>query len=329
MPANLTLQYRRAEQAYRNAQSLKEELDCLQVMLVELPKHKGTDKMQADLKQKISKVKKELASSPRSGKPISHRIPRHGAGRAIVIGGPNSGKSQLVAQLSRAKPHVAPYPFTTREPSPGMMMWEDVTVQLIDTPPITRDVFDPGVESLIRGADLVVLMMDLGSDDGGEQFQEVLDRLQNSKTRLGKATFLNRNDIGVTCTKTLFVPNKIDLPEAADRLQFFQEIVRVDFDEYRISATERTGVESLREAIYRAMDIVRVYTKMPSAKEPDMEKPYTVSRGGTLIEVAEQIHRDLAKNLKSARVWGSKVHDGSTVTGDYVLEDKDIIELHV
>lgn len=329
MPANLTLRYQLAEKAYRNAQTLKEEFECLQVMLVELPKHKGTDKMQADLKQRISKVKKELAANPRTGKPISNRIPRQGAGRAVVIGGPNSGKSQLVTQLTRAKPQVAPYPFTTREPTPGMMMWEDVSVQLIDTPPITSEMFDPGVESLIRRAELVVLMMDLGSDDGGDQFRETLQRIQSSKTRLGKESYLNRNDIGVTCTQTLWVPNKIDLPESADRYEFFQEVVQAEFEEIQVSALVGTGLDELREAIYRSMDIVRVYTKMPNSKEPDMEKPYTVRRGGTLIEVAEQIHQDLAKNLKSARVWGSKVHDGSTVTGDYVLEDKDIIELHV
>lgn len=330
MPANLTLQYRMAVKAYRNAQSLREELECLQVMLVELPKHKGTDKMQAELKQKISKVKKELAANPKPGsKPVSSKIPRQGAGRGVIIGGPNSGKSQLLTRLTRAKPQVAPYPFTTRESSPGMMAWEDVWVQLVDTPPITSDIYDPGVQSLIRGADVVLLLLDLGSDDGGEQLHDLLQCVQDSKTRLGNESCLSQHDIGVTFTKTLFVPNKIDLPEAEDRYEFFREVVQVDFPEFRISATEGLGVESLRTSIYESLDIVRVYTKAPNQKEPDMEKPYTVKRGGNLLEVAGQIHRDFADNLKSARVWGSKVHPGTTVTGEYVLEDKDIIELHV
>lgn len=330
MPANLTVQYRIAEKAYRNAQSLREELECLQVMLVELPKHKGTDKMQADLKQKISQVKKELAADPKPGsKSVSNRLPRQGAGRAVIIGGPNSGKSQLMASLTRAKPQVAPYPFTTREASPGMMAWEDVRVQLVDTPPITKDVYDPDVQSLIRGADLVLLLMDLGSDDGGEQLADLLQRLQTSKTRLGRESYLDQDDIGVTFTKTLFVPNKIDLPEAEDRYEFFQELIQVDFDEFQISATEKIGLEELRAAVFQGLDIVRVYTKAPNQKEPDLENPYTVKRGGTLREIAEKIHRDFATRLKSARVWGAKVHPGTTVTGEYVLEDKDIIELHV
>ncbi|NIO38709.1 MAG: GTP-binding protein, partial [Burkholderiales bacterium] len=52
-----------------------------------------------------------------------------------------------------------------------MMPWEDVAVQLVDTPPITADVIDPNVQALIRGADVVLLMLDLGSDDGGQLLQ--------------------------------------------------------------------------------------------------------------------------------------------------------------
>ena len=133
MPANLTQPYRKAEQAYRQATTPHEELECLQVMLVALPKHKGTDKMQADLKQKISRVKKEIAEQVKKGPqkgPIT-RMPRQGAGRAVIIGGPNAGKSQLLASLTKAKPNIADYPFSTTQPLPGMMSWEDVYVQLL------------------------------------------------------------------------------------------------------------------------------------------------------------------------------------------------------
>jgi uncharacterized protein len=163
MPANLTQQYLKAEAEYRRATTPEEELECLQVMLRELPKHKGTDKLNAELKQKISKVKKELQQPQAKAKRGGLRIPRQGAGRAVMIGGPNAGKSQLMRSLTRATPEVAPYPFTTIEPTPGMMPWEDVMVQLIDTPPITADYFDPVTQGLIRGADLVLLMVDLGT----------------------------------------------------------------------------------------------------------------------------------------------------------------------
>src|SRR3982750_4691480 len=145
MPANLTPQYKKAEEEYRRAQTPEEELRCLELTLREIPKHKGTDKLQAELKGKISNARHETEQTKKTGKKGHHgpHIQRQGAGRAIILGGPNAGKSQLLAKLTRATPEVAPYPFTTREPQPGMMPWEDVMVQLIDTPPITADVFDP------------------------------------------------------------------------------------------------------------------------------------------------------------------------------------------
>jgi ribosome-interacting GTPase 1 len=330
MPANLTQQYLKAEAEYRRSATPEEELDCLQIMLRELPKHKGTDKLHAELKQKISRIKKEVQQQRQSkGKRGGLRIPRQGAGRAVIIGGPNAGKSQLMRSLTRATPEVAAYPFTTHEPSPGMMPWEDVMVQLIDTPPITKDVFDPTTQGLMRGADLILLMADLGSDDGIEQLQEVLSHVAQTKTRLASESYLDENDIGVSYTKTLFVANKIDDPEAADRLALLHEFCPIDFPEYVISAQAGTGLEHLRDAIYLPLDVVRVYTKLPNHKEPDYDRPFTVPRGGTLLDVAELVHKDIAKQLKFARVWGKQVHDGTQVKGDYVLHDKDVVELHV
>ena len=279
MPANLTQQYLKAEAEYRRAATLEEELACLQVMLKEIPKHKGTDHLQADLKSKIANLKKDLVaekSSKKSGRGL--RIPRQGAGTAILLGGPNAGKSQLICSLTRATPEVAPYPFTTQTPAPAMMPYEDVTVQLIDTPPVTQDFMDPHIQNLIRAADLVLLMVDLGSDDGVEQCQEVLDRLGGTKTRLAAESSLDENDVGLSYTRTFVAPNKIDLPEAAGRLELFHELCPLDFPEFPISATAGTGLETLREAIYGALDVIRVYSKLPTAKEPDRDRPFTVPR---------------------------------------------------
>ena len=330
MPANLTQQYLKAEAEYRRAATTEEELACLQVMLKEIPKHKGTDHLQADLKTKIAKLKKDLVterSDKKSGRGL--RIPRQGAGTAILLGGPNAGKSQLICSLTRATPEVAPYPFTTQTPTPAMMPFKDVTVQLIDTPPVTKDFMDPHIHNLIRSADLVLLMVDLGSDDGVEQCQEVLDRLSNTKTRLAAESSLDENDVGLFYTRTFVVPNKIDLPEAAGRLELFHELCPLSLPEYLISAAMGPGLDTLREAIYRAFDVIRVYSKLPTAKEPDRDRPFTVPRGSQLIDLAGQIHKDFLKGLKFARVWGEAVHDGTAVKGDYELHDKDIVELHM
>ena len=330
MPANLTAQYLKAEEAYRRATTLEEELNCLQVMLQEIPKHKGTDHLQAQIKSKIAKTKREMQAEKRAGKKTRGvRIPPQGAGTAVLLGGPNAGKSQLLASLTRANPQVAEYPFTTRLPQPGMMPWEDVTVQLIDTPPITADYMEPYLHGIIRGADLALLLVDLGVDSGIEQCQEVLDRLSETKTRLARTSYLNEEDVGLSYTQTFLLPNKIDLPDAQQRLDLLHELCPLDFQENVISAKEGTGLEDLRDTIYRSLDVVRVYSKLPSAKEADMDRPFTLRRGSTLLEMAAQVHKDYLDGLKFARVWGTAVHDGTVVKGDYVLHDRDVVELHM
>jgi len=329
MATNLTPQYHKAEEQYRRAATTEEELKWLEVMFREMPKHKSSEKLQSELKQKISRAKKELESEKKSGKKsVGVRIPRQGAGTAIVLGGPNAGKSQLLRSLTRATPEVAPYPFTTRAPLPGMMPWQDVMVQLIDTPPITRDVMETYMQGLIRGADLALVMVDLGADEGIEQCQELLERLAATKTRLGRESALDEEDLGVSYTRTFWVPNKIDLPDAPARLELLHELLPVEFDEYVISAETGTGLEELRSAIYQSLGMVRVYTKLPTAKSADMERPYTIRAGGTVLDVAEQIHKDLVQQFRFARIWGTGVHDGTVVKGDHVVHDRDIVEVH-
>lgn len=330
MPANLTPQYLKAEEEYRRASTPEEELKWLQIMLQEIPKHKGTDKLQAELKRKISEVKKQIQAERSTGRRTrGFRIPRQGAGTVVILGGPNAGKSALLRALTRANPEVAPYPFTTKVPMPGMMPWEDVFVQLVDTPPITADYIDPCMHGLIRSADLALLMVDLGSDEGLVQCQEVLEKLNKTKSRLSATSYLDEEDVGLSYTRAFLVPNKIDLEEAPSRLELLHDLLKLDFPEYVISAEKGIGLESLREAIYKALDVVRVYAKPPTAKEPDMERPFTFRRGSTVADMAAEIHKELAKNLKFARVWGTGVHPGTVVKGDYVLQDRDIVELHM
>jgi uncharacterized protein len=329
MAANLTPQYLKAEEEYRRAQTTADELRWLEVMFREMPKHKSSEKLQAELKQKISRAKKELEverKSPKAGHGV--RIPRQGAGTAVLLGGPNSGKSQLLAKLTRAQPEIAPYPFTTRQPLPGMMPWEDIAVQLIDTPPITKDFMEPYLQGVVRASDVAVLLVDLGSDDGIEQLQELLDRLHGTKTRLARSSHLDENDLGLSYTQTLLAPNKIDLADAAERLALLHELCPLDFPEFPISAQTGQGLDALKHAIYESLGVIRVYTKLPTHKQADFERPFTLRQGGTVLDVAELVHKDVAATLKHARVWGHGVHDGAVVKADHVLHDKDIVELH-
>jgi len=327
MPANLTPQYHKAEAAYRLAETPQEELECLQWMLREIPKHKGTDKLQAELKAKIATVKIEVARpAPSSGR--ATKIPKQGAGRILLIGSPNAGKSQLLASLTRAQPEIAPYPFTTQTPMPGMMLFEDCPFQLIDLPPISADFMEPSTLGLVRGADLVLLIVDLASDALIEDTQAVLERFAASKTRLGRESHLDEDDIGVSYTSTLVCLNKCDDPQASERLALLDEFLELPFDRIHTSGATGTGLSDLKRKVFERLKVVRVYAKHPKEKEPDRSKPFAIRQGQTLVEVAEQIHHEMAAKLKTARVWGVSVHDGTTVKPDFQPHDGDVVELH-
>jgi ribosome-interacting GTPase 1 len=333
MAANLTPQYLEAEAEYKKAQTAEERLACLKKMYSLLPKHKASEKLQADLKTKISEAREEAERERKSPKKVgvSHKIPRQGAGQYVLLGAPNSGKSRLLTRLTRATPEVAPYPFTTREPHAGMMDWEDVRVQLIDTPPVTADFLESYLSSLVRSADAALLLIDLGDDDGPFAAEAVIERLAQTKTVLqgtGPQAVGAADDPSIHHTRTLVAANKIDLPDAAERLEVVQELFGQRFALHVLSAEHGTGLEELRDALYRFLNVIRVYTKQPG-KPPDMAAPFTCPVGSTLLDMAALVHRDFAEGLKSARIWGTGVYDGQTVKRDHVLHDKDVVELHL
>lgn len=344
MATNLTPQYLEAEEEYKKAETPEERLACLKKMYQLVPKHKASEKLQADLKTKMAELKDEVEQAKKHPKKVgvSYKFPRQGAGQYIIVGAPNVGKSRLLTRLTRATPEVAPYPFTTREPHAGMMDWQDVKVQLIDTPPITGDYMESYVSSLVRAADAAILMLDLGDDDGPFAAQTVIDRLASVKTVLVGQKPATQDDHSIQFVKTLLVANKIDLPGATDRLEIVREMFHAPlapggrgaggeggcFPIHAVSAEHGAGMEDLRDAIYEFLRVIRVYTKHPG-KPPDMSSPFTCPIGSTVVQMAELVHRDFAEKLKSARIWGSGVHDGQAVGRDHVLHDKDIVELHI
>ncbi|WP_165230504.1 GTPase [Aquisphaera insulae] len=330
MPANLPPPYLKAEEEFRRASTAADRLEKLREMFRLLPKHKGTEKLQSDLKQKISRLKDEIEGSKGAAKKsgVSHAVPHDGAGQVVLVGPPNSGKSALLAALTKAHPEVAAYPFTTRAPQPGIMMWQDVPVQLVDLPPISPEFLEPWVPSLVRSADAALLVADLSSDDVVEALDAVLQRLAATKTELVGTPPVDDEDESLRHIKTVMIANRCDEPGAEDRLAILRELMESNFPIIPASAQGGQGLESVRDAAYHLLGVFRVYTKVPG-KPVDRSRPFTLPMGSIVLDLAREIHRDFEQTLKSARVWGSGAFDGQTVKRDHELQDGDVVELHV
>jgi ribosome-interacting GTPase 1 len=326
MPANLTPEYHRAEEQFRAAKTTEDKIAALEEMLRVIPKHKGTDAMQGDLKARLAKLRKE---PPKKGAKSahSHTIPREGAGQVALAGPPNSGKSALVTALTHATPAVAEYPFTTREATPGMMRFEDVAFQLVDLPPMSVQHVEAWVFDLLRAADLVWLVLDgATSIEGLDEVQGLLRAHHIALQPAGRARRAVDPDARFEC-EALMVVTGLDKPGVAESIDAMDELLDRCWPIVPVSSVTGAGLDALRQATFAAFDIVRVYTKEPG-KSADRSAPFTLPRGATVADLAARIHKDLVAQMKFARVWGPSAFDGATVHKDHALAEGDVVEIH-
>ena len=324
MPANLTPEYFKAEKWYREATTPDEKILALERMLSVMPKHKGTDHLKADLRRKLSKLK-EAPTKKKSKQVDVFYVPRSGAGQIVLLGTPNCGKSSIVAALTNAKVNVADFPFATGAPVPGMVTFEDVPIQLVDMPPITADYIAPGQVGTYRNCDLIAIVIDL-SADVTEQMQICMDFLESRNLLIDGETGETDEHGNVLGKRAFCICTKSDIAKP-DALQKLKKSCRRPFELVEISTTSGQGIDKLAAALFNLLGIIRVYAK-PPGKKPDMDEPFTLPAGSTVMDLATAIHRELAEKLKFARIWGTGVYDGQNAQRNHVLNDKDIIELH-
>ena len=325
MPTNVSQPYKDAEKRYRQVTETPDRIACLEEMLSLIPKHKGTEHLQADIKSRLSKLKKQPKKKAARAS-FSMNVDKEGAAQITLAGPGNAGKSALVAALTNAKAEVAPYPGSTRVPLPGMMMYEDVGFQLVDLPPISRDYNEHWLFDAYRRADMVWLVLSAQRPLSG--FELVQEFLAQKRIHLYPAFEESPDELDWAWVPqpTLLVVTGSDLPEAAENLEIMRELVEVPYPTHLCSTVTGEGLDSLRELTFRATDIIRIYTKQPG-KDPDMARPFTVPTGTTVEELAYRIHKDLARTMRSARIWGSGAFDGATVNRSHVLQDRDVLEL--
>ena len=325
MPANLTPEYLEAEKRFKSAKDTESKLEALEEMLATIPRHKGTEKMQADLKRRLSKLRSEQAKSPRSRAGILHRVEKEGVGQVVLVGPPNSGKSLLLRRLTHATPEVADYPFTTRIPLPGMMAFEDVQIQLVDLPPVHPDFPESWPYQIIRNEDAVLLLLDLSDPDLLEDLETTLDQLRNAKVQLWESDLPAVP--GWLAKRTLLIGNKVDVSGARENLEVLRDLYSDKLSLMPLSSETGEGLEELRQAVFEMLDVIRVYTKAPG-KKLELTTPYVLKRGSRLVDLAAHVHHDFLAQLKYARLWGHGKFEGQMVNRDHVLEDKDVVELH-
>jgi ribosome-interacting GTPase 1 len=325
MPANLTPQYFAAEQQFKEAKTPEDKLAALRLMLSVIPKHKGTEKLQADIKRRISRMQDESRKAQKKGRrPPAWIVEAEGAGQVALIGLPNSGKSSIVDALSSASPVVADYPFATQLPMPAMVQFEDVQVQLVDSPPIYPGHTDHWYADVLRHADAWMAVLDLSLPKWAEQLrgcEQELIRILTPKSADAPASF------GWDEKRTLFVLSKSDSEGAAERVAKLSGALPEGSEILAVSVETGDGLDELPRALFDLLEIVRVYSKAPG-KKPDLDKPYVLSKGSTVLDVAAMVHRDIAKGMRSAKIWGSGKFQGQAVQKDFVVSDGDVIEIH-
>ncbi len=328
MPTNLPPEYYEAERKFKEAISPKAKAESLEELISTIPKHKGTDKLRAELRRKLSKLKSQSQSKKQKGKYENHyHIEKEGAARIIVLGAANVGKSSLVAKLSHAHPEISENPYTTWAPSPGMADIEGIQLQFIDTPAIDRDYIEPEFLDLVKSADLIILMLDLQAYPI-QQFQKSIEILESHRIFAAyKRNIIE--DQRATFIPFLTVTNKDDAESLDEDFEVLSELLAEE-GWYLLPISVKTGrnIETMNKRIIKKLKLIRVYSK-PPGEEADRGQPFVLREGSNIGDFARQVHKDFYDNLKSAKIWGTGVHNGQLVSKDHVLIDEDIVELHI
>ncbi len=331
MPANLPPQYYELEREFNKETDLNEKLRLAKELLVMMPKHKGTDKLQAEMKSKISKLKAQIEGGVKKTAahhvdPFSH-IDKEGAAQIILIGPPNSGKSSIVASCTHAKPLIADYPYSTLEPLTGMMEYETTQIQLIDTPPISDIQMATYLPNLIRQADIVILVYDLTDTECENGVKTITRLLQEKNIALSPESSSDSNDARYLYKKTIIAATKYEDPKDEIALENLKKSYS-GFDIIALSILDDELLANFKKEVFKTLNIIRVFTKR-IGHEADFSDPIVLPIGSTVGDAAFHLHKDFAHKLQFAKIWGKGKFEGQHVKGSFVLSDGDIVEFHI
>lgn len=291
MATNVGHEYVNAEKEYHEARTSQEKLKALKTMLTAIPKHKGTEKMQAQIKKQIAKMTDQISFEKKQGKSSSRSsIKKEGAGQCVLFGKTNSGKSTLLKLLSGKDVPISEYEYTTRTPVQRMIPFENVKIQGIEIPGIYEGFYESKngrqILSLARIGEVAIVL-----SESKEEFDMIKSELEKS------GIFLTRKKSDNPFTK--------NLP--------YIRTSKAKFD------------KSLIPKVWILLNKIRVQTKT-SGKVA--KKPIVLPTNSKIEDVARTIHQDFVKNFRYARIRGpSAKFDGQQVGLEHVCKDGDIVEI--
>ena len=333
MPTNVSPEYKKAEAEYKAAREPRDRLVALRTMLRTIPKHKGTEHLQAGIKTKIKELTDDLGGPRKGGArggPV-FTIRPEGAGQIALLGPPNSGKSSLHDALTGSGAPVGPYPFTTHHPQPGMVPVGDVGIQLIDLPPLAKEHPLPWIGNALQPADGALLVVDLSLADCVTDVDELVRLLAERRIYLtadwprGVGSTSDPDDPFAKVLPTALVAAQAELiDDVEEEAEVLLELVELELPILRASVANREFAH-LGTWLFDALGVVRVYTESAAKKGED--RPYTIRQGQALLDVAALIHKDFVRDLKFARLMRPGYPD-RRIGRAFPLRDGDRIEIH-
>jgi hypothetical protein len=290
---NASPEYYAAERDYSDAKTPEDKIAALEKMLSLAPKHKSAHSLLADIRHKLARIKKAQVKEEIKAKQrksgSSEFVKKQGV-QIALLGQVNSGKTALFNALTGLREKSTPAPFETVMPKPGAWEYEKIQIQVLDLPSVTGE-NKSKIYSFARNADLALIVLD---GDGDSNLQELFFKdVRNEK-------------IFFACSKG-----------------------RKKEGVFSYDAFSQKSVGELKKKLYSSLDVIRVFAKTPK-EQAKMDNPIVLlKKTRTVLDAAKEIHKDFALNLKFARVWGSTKFPGQQVSGDYLLQDGDVVELHL
>jgi ribosome-interacting GTPase 1 len=170
--------------------------------------------------------------------------------------------------------------------------------------------------NMTRKADVIVFVIGL-SDSLDTEFELIMEEVKRYNPGFDQDN-----------SNIVIVINKIDFTEYAKNLEEFESIVGRRYKVVPLSVKNDVDLYYLKEILFKTLGIIRLYSKLPG-KKADLEVPFILYKGSTVKNAAERIHKDFVSKLRYAKLWREGSLSGKMVSKDFVLEDKDVIELHL